>query len=115
MDRSPFRTPHTSRSEGAHCEREIEIFFRFLQTVDGWFPFDQPQRQWDRDSSLLLNDRVLADQLVDRWQAETNVPSRCFSYYFTGLASEEELIAHIEKQRKAAEAKRNKAESAKIC
>ncbi|KAA1260370.1 hypothetical protein LF1_29100 [Rubripirellula obstinata] len=35
MDRSPFRTPHTSRSEGAHCEREIEVEFRGLkQTLD---------------------------------------------------------------------------------
>ena len=36
------------------------------------------------------------------------------SYYFQGLANEEELLAHIEKQRKAAEAKRAKLESAKI-
>ena len=36
------------------------------------------------------------------------------SYYFQGLANEEELLAHIEKQRKAAKAKRSHADSAKI-
>ncbi len=36
------------------------------------------------------------------------------SYYFQGLASEE-LLAHLEKQKRAAEAKQAKADRSKIC
>jgi hypothetical protein len=68
-------------------------------------------------SELTEGDRaagVISD-LINLWTG--SVPNKrtfeMISYYFQGLASEEELLAHIEKQKRAAEATRAKAESAK--
>ncbi len=60
----------------------------------------QPQPTGNRDSNLLRDHRLHADQLMDRPQAdalrtyEDDLPG-----YFTGLASSEELLAHLSSSR----------------
>ena len=92
----------------------IEIFFRFYKQLMGGSHLISHNANGIEIQAYCS---MIACLLINLWTG--GKPKKrtfeMFSYYFTGLASEEELIAHIEKQRDAAEAKRKKAESAKIC
>lgn len=91
----------------------IEIFFRFYKQLMGGSHLISHNANGIEIQAYCS---MIACLLLNLWTG--GKPKKrtfeMFSYYFTGLASEEELIAHIEKQRKAEEAKRKKAESAKI-
>jgi len=90
----------------------IEIFFRFYKQLMGGAHLISHS---ENGIEIQVYCSMIACLLINLWTGG-KPNKRTFemvSYYFQGLASEEELLAHIEKQRKAAEAKRAKAESAK--
>lgn len=92
----------------------IEIFFRFYKQLMGGAHLISHS---DNGIEIQVYCSMIACLLISLWTG--GKPNKrtfeMISYYFQGLASEEELLAHIEKQRQAAEAKRDRAESAKIC
>lgn len=91
----------------------IEIFFRFYKQLMGGAHLISHS---DNGIEIQVYCSMIACLLINLWTG--GKPNKrtyeMVSYYFQGLANEEEMLAHIEKQRKAAEAKRAKAESAKI-
>jgi hypothetical protein len=92
----------------------IEIFFRFYKQLMGGSHLISHS---DNGIEIQVYCSMIACLLINLWTGG-KPNKRTFemvSYYFQGLASEEELLAHIEKQRKAAETKRQQAESSKIC
>jgi hypothetical protein len=92
----------------------IEIFFRFYKQLMGGAHLISHS---DNGIEIQVYCSMIACLLINLWTG--GKPNKrtfeMISYYFQGLASEEELLSHIEKQCKAAEAKRAKAESATIC
>lgn len=90
----------------------VEIFFRFYKQLMGGAHLISHS---DNGIKLQVYCSMIVCLLINLWTSE-KPNKRTFemiSYYFQGLASEEELVAHIEKQKRAAEAKRMKAENAK--
>ena len=92
----------------------IEIFFRFYKQLMGGAHLISHS---DNGIEIQVYCSMIACLLINLWTG--GKPNKrtfeMISYYFQGLASEEELLAHIEKQRQAAEAKRDQVEPAKIC
>lgn len=92
----------------------VEIFFRFYKQFMGGAHLISHSAN---GIEIEVYCSMIVCLLINLWTG-SKPNKRTFemiSYYFQGLASEAELLAHIEKQRLAAEAKRAKAESAKIC
>jgi hypothetical protein len=92
----------------------IEIFFRFYKQLMGGAHLISHS---NNGIEIQVYCSMIACLLINLWTGG-KPNKRTFemvSYYFQGLASEDELLAHIEKQRKAAETKRQQAESSKIC
>lgn len=92
----------------------VEIFFRFYKQLMGGAHLISHSAN---GIEIQVYCSMIVCLLINLWTG-SKPNKRTFemiSYYFQGLASEAELLAHIEKQKLAAEAKRAKAESAKIC
>lgn len=90
----------------------VEIFFRFYKQLMGGAHLIS---QSDNGIKLQVYCSMIVCLLINLWNGE-KPNKRTFemiSYYFEGLASEAELLAHIEKQKRAAETKRIKAEGSK--
>lgn len=90
----------------------IEIFFRFYKQLMGGSHLISHSENGIKIQAYCS---MIACLLINLWTG-TKPNKRTFemiSYYFQGLASEEELLAHIEKQRAAEHAKRQKAAAAK--
>lgn len=91
----------------------IEIFFRFYKQLMGGSHLISHNAN---GIQLQVYCSMIACLLINLWTG--TVPNKrtfeMISFYFQGLASEEELLAHIKKQRAAQEAKRTKAEAAKM-
>lgn len=88
----------------------IEIFFRFYKQLMGGAHLIS---HCENGIEIQVYCSMIACLLINLWTG-TKPNKRTFemvSFYFQGLANEEELLAHIEKQRKAAESKRKKAEA----
>ena len=90
----------------------IEIFFRFYKQLMGGSHLISHD---DNGIEIQVYCSMIACLLINLWtgSAPNKRTFEMISYYFQGLASEEELLAHIEKQKRAAEAKAAKLESAK--
>lgn len=90
----------------------IEIFFRFYKQLMGGAHLISHA---ENGIEIQVYCSMIACLLINLWTGSkpTKRTFEMISYYFQGLASEEELIAHIEKTKRAVEAKRAKAESAK--
>jgi hypothetical protein len=91
----------------------IEIFFRFYKQLMGGSHLISHNAN---GIQLQVYCSMIACLLINLWTG-TAPNKRTFemiSFYFQGLASEEELLAHIDKQRAAQEAKRKKAQAAKM-
>ena len=90
----------------------IEIFFRFYKQLMGGSHLISHNAN---GIEIQVYCSMIACLLINLWTG--TVPNKrtfeMISFYFQGLASEDELLAHIEKQRAAEEAKRKKAEAAK--
>jgi len=90
----------------------IEIFFRFYKQLMGGSHLISHN---ENGIEIQVYCSMIACLLINLWTG-TAPNKRTFemvSFYFQGLASEDELLRHIEKQRVAEEAKRKKAEAAK--
>lgn len=90
----------------------IEIFFRFYKQLMGGAHLISHS---NNGIEIQVYCSMIVCLLINLWTGSkpTKRTFEMISYYFQGLASEEELLAHIEKLKRAAEAKRAKAESAK--
>jgi hypothetical protein len=90
----------------------IEIFFRFYKQLMGGSHLISHNAN---GIEIQVYCSMIACLLINLWTG--TVPNKrtfeMISFYFQGLASEDELLAHIEKQRAAEETKRKKAEGAK--
>ena len=86
----------------------IEIFFRFYKQLMGG---DHLISHAENGIEIQVYCSMIACLLINLWTG-TKPNKRTFEmicFYFQGLASEDELLAHIEKQKQAAEVKRKKA------
>ena len=86
----------------------IEIFFRFYKQLMGGAHLISHA---ENGIEIQVYCSMIACLLINLWTG-TKPNKRTFEmicFYFQGLASEDELLAHIEKQKQAAEAKREKA------
>jgi len=92
----------------------IEIFFRFYKQLMGG---DHLISHNANGIQIQVYCSVIACLLINLWTGSrpTKRTFEMISFYFQGLATEEELIAHIEKQAAAEEAKRAKEERKEIC
>jgi IS4 transposase len=90
----------------------IEIFFRFYKQLMGGSHLISHNAN---GIEIQVYCSMIACLLINLWTG--TVPNKrtfeMISFYFQGLASEDELLAHIDKQRAAEETKRKKAEAAK--
>jgi hypothetical protein len=92
----------------------IEIFFRFYKQLMGGVHLISHNANGIK---IQVYCSMIACLLINLWTGSrpTKRTYEMISFYFQGLASEEELLAHIEKRRAAEEAKRAKEERQKIC
>ena len=90
----------------------IEIFFRFYKQLMGGAHLISHS---SNGIEIQVYCSMIVCLLINLWTGSkpTKRTFEMISYYFQGLASEEELLAYIEKQKRAAEAKLAKAELAK--
>ena len=96
-----------------HYRWTIEIFFRFYKQLMGGSHLISHSHN---GIEIQVYCSMIACLLINLWTG-SRPNKRTFemlSYYFTGLASEEEFVAHLEKVRKANEAKLAR-ESSKNC
>lgn len=92
----------------------IEIFFRFYKQLMGGAHLISHNANGIK---VQVYCSMIACLLINLWTGArpTKRTFEMISYYFQGLASEEELIAHLEKRRAAEEAKRAKQEQQNFC
>ncbi len=92
----------------------IEIFFRFYKQMMGGVHLISHNANGIK---IQVYCSMIACLLINLWTGSrpTKRTFEMISYYFAGLASEDELLAHIEKRRAAEEAKRSREERQKIC
>jgi len=77
----------------------IEIFFRFYKHILGYRPLLSYKRN---GIELQTYAAILACMLISRWTGRkpTRRTFEMLCWYFTGLASEEELLAHLQRLQK---------------
>ncbi len=92
----------------------IEIFFRFYKQLMGGVHLISHD---PNGIKVQVYCSMIACLLINLWTGSrpTKRTFEMISFYFQGLASEEELLAHIEKRRAAEEAKRAKEARQNFC
>jgi len=92
----------------------VEIFFRFYKQLMGGSHLISHSANGIK---IQVYCSMIACLLINLWTGArpTKRTFEMISYYLQGLASEEELMAHLEKRRVAEEAKSRKQEQQKIC